>query len=204
MRRRILVTATALAVLAAVAALAVETTGGSTHHAGVTAQTPANARAVGAAEEAAARVAVATRVVSGLGRVLVSATGGRTLYAFLPDAQRKNTVTCKDACATFWVPLKLAAGQKAPVAVRGARRSLVGSVRAPGGGRVATYAGRPLYEYQGDIHGGIAKGQGALLPEPCSFLNLDCSLMLAGPVSYAVNPGGTLNRRRAGPDALGP
>ena len=93
---------------------------------------------------------------------------------------------------------------QAPLALRGARRSLVGSVPAPGGGRVATYAGRPLYEYQGDIHGGIAKGQGALLPEPCSFLNLDCSLMLAGPVSYALAPDGTLNRRKPGADALGP
>jgi predicted lipoprotein with Yx(FWY)xxD motif len=196
-------TAAALAAVAAVAAIALETTGGS-HRAATPPQTPANARAVGQAEEAAAQVAIATRTVSGLGRVLVSAVGSRTLYAFLPDAQRGNRVTCKDACATFWVPLKLAPGQKAPLALRGARRSLAGSVPAPGGGRVATYAGRPLYEYQGDIHGGIAKGQGALLPEPCSFLNLDCSLMLAGPVSYALAPDGTLNRRKPGADALGP
>lgn len=196
--------AAALAVAAAVVAIAVETTGGTTHRAAAPPQTPANARAVGRAEEAAAPVAVAARTVSGLGRVLVSAVGSRTLYAFLPDAQRDNTVVCTAMCATFWVPLKLAPGQKAPLAVRGARRSLVGSVPAPGGGRVATYAGRPLYEYQGDIQGGIAKGQGALLPEPCSFLNLDCSLMLAGPVSYALRPDGTLNKRKPAPEALGP
>jgi predicted lipoprotein with Yx(FWY)xxD motif len=194
-----------LALVAAVAAIAVEGTGGgAARHPGPAVAARADARAVGAAEAASARVGIATRVVSGLGRVLVSARGGRTLYAFLPDAQRKNTVTCEDACATFWAPLKLAPGQRAPLVVRGARRSLAGSVRAPGGGRVATYAGRPLYEYQGDIHGGNAKGQGALLPEPCSFLNLDCSLLLAGPVSYALDPDGTLNRRTPGPDALGP
>jgi predicted lipoprotein with Yx(FWY)xxD motif len=204
MRRRFLLMAAALAVVAAAVAIALEATGGSTQPAAPPRQAPANASAVGRAEEAAARVAIATRVVSGLGHVLVAATGSRTLYAFLPDAQRKNTVVCRDACATFWAPLRLAPGQRAPVTLRGARRSLAGSVDAPGGGRVATYAGRPLYEYQGDIHGGIAKGQGALLPEPCSFLNLDCSLMLAGPVSYALRPDGTLDKRKPGPDALGP
>lgn len=201
-------TAAALAVVAAAVSIAVEATGGSTQRPAAVPQTPIpqtlpSARAVGAAEQASAAVAVSTRVVSGLGRVLVDADGGRTLYAFLPDAQA-HRVVCVQACATFWAPLKLGPGQKALLVRGGAKRSLVGSVRFPDGGRIATYAGRPLYEYQGDIHGGNAKGQGAMLPEPCTFLNLDCSLMLAGPVSYALDPDGSLNRRKPGPDALGP
>jgi predicted lipoprotein with Yx(FWY)xxD motif len=193
------------AIVAAMVVGALEATGGSTHHA---AATPHRVRpatgAVARAEAAGSPAAISTRVVSGLGRVLVDADGSRTLYAFLPDEQRRNQVVCKDACATFWVPLKLAAGQKAALTLQGAKRSLVGSVPAPGGGRVVTYAGHPLYRFQGDIHGGIAKGQAAFLPEPCNFLNLDCSLMLAGPVSYALDADGSLNKRKPGPDALGP
>jgi predicted lipoprotein with Yx(FWY)xxD motif len=195
---------TGAAVVAAVVVGMLEATGGSTRQPATTRQVLPSARAVGRAEAAAPPTAVSTRVVSGLGRVLVDAEGGRTLYVFLPDEQRKNTVQCADACATFWVPLKLAPGQKAALTLRGAKRSLVGSVAAPDGGRVVTYAGHPLYRFQGDIHGGIAKGQAAFLPEPCNFLNLDCSLMLAGPVSYALGADGSLNKRKPGPDALGP
>lgn len=197
------------AAVAAVVVGALEAAGGSTHHAATHRPSRSHelrptARAVARAESEGPPAAISTRVVSGLGRVLVDANGGRTLYVFLPDEQRHDQVVCKDACATFWVPLKLAPGQKAALALRGARHSLIGSVAAPGGGRVVTYAGHPLYRFQGDIHGGIAKGQAAFLPEPCNFLNLDCSLMLAGPVSYAVDTSGALNKRKPAPDALGP
>jgi predicted lipoprotein with Yx(FWY)xxD motif len=161
---------------------------------------PAAHAVLGARVERAAPARVTTRTVSGLGRVLVDGDG-RTLYAFLPDARTR--VECVAACASFWVPLRLAPGQTAVAAAGGARRALVGSVRAAGG-RVATYAGWPLYRYAADAHPGLAKGQGALLPEPCTFLNLDCSLRLDGPVSYALAPSGALVRRRPGADAVGP
>jgi predicted lipoprotein with Yx(FWY)xxD motif len=158
--------------------------------------------ATAAAQAGPGPTRISTRTVSGLGKVLVDANGGLTLYAFLPDAKKR--VECRDACATFWVPMRLAPGQRLPRLGAGVRRSLVGSTAAPGGGRVVTYAGWPLYHFKADAHAGLAKGQGVLLPEPCTFLNLDCSLMLAGPVSYALTPSGALDRRKPGPDALGP
>ena len=153
------------------------------------------------AETLAPPVRVTSATVEGLGRVLVDGAGGHTLYAFLPD-QRKH-VTCVRYCATFWVPLKLAPGQKVALAGRGVKRSLLGATRAAGG-LVATYNGWPLYRYQADTQGGLAKGQGALAPEPCTFLQIDCSLNLGGPVSYALTTAGALNRRKPGPGALGP
>jgi predicted lipoprotein with Yx(FWY)xxD motif len=152
-------------------------------------------------EALAPPVRVTTATVDGLGRVLVDGDGHHTLYAFLPD-ERKH-VTCVHYCTTFWIPLKLAPGQKAALAGGGVKRSLLGTVRADGG-RVVTYAGWPLYRYQADTHAGLAKGQGALPPEPCTFLQIDCSLNLGGPVSYALTTAGTLDRRKPGPDALGP
>jgi predicted lipoprotein with Yx(FWY)xxD motif len=152
-----------------------------------------------AAEATAAPAGISTRTVSGLGTVLVDASG-RTLYAFLPDAHAK--VECLSVCTTFWAPLKLAPGQNVALATRGVKRLLVGSVPAPGG-RVATYAGWPLYTYTNDARPGLANGQGAFLPEPCTFLQLDCSLNLAGPVSYVLAPSGAVVRKHPGATALG-
>jgi predicted lipoprotein with Yx(FWY)xxD motif len=187
----------ALVALAAAAALA----GCGGHAASRTA--PRHAGVLGArkAEALVPPVRVTTAAVDGLGRVLVDGEGHHTLYAFLPD-ERKH-VTCVRYCTTFWVPLKLAPGQKVALAGRGVKRSLLGSVRGDGG-RVVTYAGWPLYRYQADTQGGLAKGQGAFPPEPCTFLQVDCSLNLGGPVSYALTTAGTLNRRKPGPGALGP
>jgi predicted lipoprotein with Yx(FWY)xxD motif len=153
------------------------------------------------AEALAPPVRVTSATVEGLGRVLVDGDGGHTLYAFLPD--RRKHVTCVRYCTTFWIPLRLAPGQKLPLAGRGVKRSLLGTTRAAGG-LVATYNGWPLYRYQADTHGGLAKGQGAFAPEPCTFLQIDCSLNLGGPVSYALTTAGALDRRKPGPDALGP
>jgi predicted lipoprotein with Yx(FWY)xxD motif len=154
-----------------------------------------------AAERLAAPVRVTTGLVDGLGRVLVDGDGSHTLYAFLPDARRRQS--CVRYCTTFWVPLRLPAGQQAPLVAGGVRRSLVGTIRGDGG-RVVTYAGWPLYRYQADTQGGLAKGQGAFAPEPCTFLQIDCALNLGGPISYALRTDGTLNRRKPGPAALGP
>jgi predicted lipoprotein with Yx(FWY)xxD motif len=154
-----------------------------------------------AAEALTPAVRVTSATVEGLGRVLVDGDGRHTLYAFLPDQRRH--VTCVRSCTTFWVPLKLAPGQRIALAAGGVRRSLLGTIRGDGG-RVVTYGGWPLYRYQADTHGGLAKGQGAFAPEPCTFLQIDCSLNLGGPVSYALTTAGVLNRRKAGPDALGP
>lgn len=69
---------------------------------------------------------------------------GFVLYTFSID---RGSSRCGGACAAAWPPFIV---PRAPVAGRGARRSLVGVVRRADGRFQATYAGRPLYYYVGD------------------------------------------------------
>jgi predicted lipoprotein with Yx(FWY)xxD motif len=98
---------------------------------------------------------VQTRKIRGLGTVLVNSRGF-TLYMFKPDKQKR--VTCKNACAVVWPPLKLKAGQRA-TAGGAARKALLGTDKNPAGGRVVTYNRWPLYTYVLDTKPGQAKGQ---------------------------------------------
>ncbi len=98
---------------------------------------------------------ISTGTVTGLGTVLVNAQG-LTLYVFAPD--KHASVTCTGACASVWPPVQLTAGQTA-VAAGGAKQTLLGSDPIPGGGRVVTYSGWPLYTYVADTAAGVAQGQ---------------------------------------------
>jgi predicted lipoprotein with Yx(FWY)xxD motif len=122
---------------------------------------------------AKAAVEISTKTVPGLGAVLVNGQG-RTLYVFAPDKAKK--VTCVGACASIWPPLALSASQKPAVSGQ-AKSSLVASDPNPSGGRVATYAGWPLYTYVTDASSGTAKGQ---------------ALKLNGGVWYVISPSGTV------------
>ena len=130
-----------------------------------------------AAAKQAAPVQISTKKLPGLGTVLVNGTG-RTLYMFVPD--RRSKVTCVGSCAALWPPVKLAKGQK-PVASGGAKASLLGSDPDPAGGRVATYAGWPLYTYVADASPGSAKGQ---------------ALKLTGGLWYVLAPSGTVIHKK--------
>ena len=101
------------------------------------------------------KVMIRTRVLPGVGRVLVDARG-YALYMFERD--RRRHVTCTGACPGTWPPLKLPAGA-VPAAGPGVKRRLLGSDPDPSGGRVITYAGWPLYTYAGDVGAGEATGQ---------------------------------------------
>jgi predicted lipoprotein with Yx(FWY)xxD motif len=90
---------------------------------------------------------------SSLGRILVDAKGG-TLYLFEKD--RRGRSACAGTCATYWPPL-LTRGR--PIANRGARASLLGTIRRPDGKTQVTYAGHPLYRYLPDTRPGQTKGQ---------------------------------------------
>jgi len=103
------------------------------------------------------RITVDAAPVSKLGTVLVT-NKGFALYMFAPDAARH--VTCTGGCATDWPPLLVHAGQTV-TAGPGVRPSLLGTAPNPGGGRVVTYHGWPLYTYLGDADPGHAGGQGA-------------------------------------------
>lgn len=77
---------------------------------------------------------------------------------FAPDAARH--VTCTGDCTTSWPPL-LVRGGETVAAGPGVRAGLLGTAPNPGGGRVVTYRGWPLYTYLGDASSGQAAGQGA-------------------------------------------
>jgi predicted lipoprotein with Yx(FWY)xxD motif len=102
------------------------------------------------------RVTVEAAPVGKLGTVLVT-NKGFALYMFPPDAARH--VTCTGGCATAWPPLLVHAGETI-AAGPGVRPGLLGTAPNPGGGRVVTYKGWPLYAYLGDASPGHAAGQG--------------------------------------------
>src|SRR4051812_16109547 len=74
---------------------------------------------------------------------------GFVVYRFTREGGR--TPACYGACAKAWPPV-LTRGR--PRAGRGARDSLVGSVRRRDGSRQVTYHGHPLYYYLGDSNPG--------------------------------------------------
>lgn len=118
-------------------------------------------------------VTLSAKTIAGLGPVLVN-PDGRTLYTFAPDKAKK--VTCVGACASVWPPVMLAAGAKA-VGSGAVKASLLGSDPDPSGGKVATYAGWPLYLYVADTAPGAHAGQ---------------ALNLNGGLWYAISPSGTV------------
>jgi predicted lipoprotein with Yx(FWY)xxD motif len=103
------------------------------------------------------RIAVNAAPAGTLGTVLVT-NKGFALYMFAPDAARH--VTCTGGCATSWPPLLVHAGETV-AAGPGVQAGLLGTAPNPGGGRVVTYRGWPLYTYLGDAAPGHPAGQGA-------------------------------------------
>jgi predicted lipoprotein with Yx(FWY)xxD motif len=103
------------------------------------------------------RIVVGAAPTGALGTVLVT-NKGFALYVFAPDAGRR--VTCTGGCATAWPPLLVRAGETVS-AGPGVRPGLLGTAPDPGGGRVVTYRGWPLYTYLGDAAPGHAAGQDA-------------------------------------------
>jgi predicted lipoprotein with Yx(FWY)xxD motif len=78
---------------------------------------------------------------SDFGRMLYDSRK-QAIYAFERDGRDKPV--CYGGCAKAWPPV-YAKGR--PIAGRGVRKSLLGTVRRRGGRRQVTYAGRPLYFY---------------------------------------------------------
>ena len=102
------------------------------------------------------RVTVSTDTVNGLGTVLVT-NKGYALYVFAPD--RASRVSCTGDCAGGWPPVVVPDGDSV-AAGDGVHADLLGTIPVPGGKRVATYHGWPLYTYLGDAGPGHAAGQG--------------------------------------------
>ena len=91
---------------------------------------------------------------TGLGKILVDAKG-RTLYLFAKDSGTKST--CSGECAAAWPPLRTSGK---PTAGGGAKASLLGTTSRSDGQPQVTYAGHPLYGFQGDSKPGDTTGQG--------------------------------------------
>ncbi len=97
----------------------------------------------GAPTAHAARAASVQLHNSGLGRILVDASGF-TLYQFTRDSRNKDTCVKVSGCSAIWPALTTRAN---PTAGSGIRASQLSTIRLPGGARQVTYAGHPLYTY---------------------------------------------------------
>jgi predicted lipoprotein with Yx(FWY)xxD motif len=123
---------------------------------------PATAPASAAPASAAAGSASASSVTIGtatspsLGSFLTG-PNGMTLYTHTGDSATAST--CTGPCATAWPPLTLAAGGQA-TAGSGVSGTLATLMRADGTTQV-TYAGLPLYYWQGDAKAGDTTGEGS-------------------------------------------
>jgi predicted lipoprotein with Yx(FWY)xxD motif len=91
---------------------------------------------------------------SALGSEIVVNATGRTLYV-----DGKGAIRCAGVCVNLWPPLVVAKGVK-PVAGKGLKASLVGTVKRPNGTFQVTYGGYALYRYNGDSKSGQLNGQG--------------------------------------------
>jgi predicted lipoprotein with Yx(FWY)xxD motif len=87
---------------------------------------------------------------AGLGQVLVDSEG-HTLYAFSGEA-------CEGACAKAWPPLLDENGEPQPS--NGTSAARLGTVERADGTTQVTYAGQPLYTFDGDKSPGEANGDG--------------------------------------------
>jgi predicted lipoprotein with Yx(FWY)xxD motif len=83
-------------------------------------------------------------VESDYGRILSSGRG-RALYLFTAD--RGKGSNCYGDCATAWPPYIV---KSKPLAGTGAKPGLIGTTRRSDGRLQATYAGHPVYFYEGD------------------------------------------------------
>ena len=97
-----------------------------------------------AASAASARGPKVKVVSSDYGRILADRRG-RALYLFTADKGKDSN--CSGDCATAWPPYIV---KSKPTGVSGAKPGKVGATRRSDGKLQATYAGHPVYYYEGD------------------------------------------------------
>lgn len=110
-----------------------------------------------AASDSGSRAATVSTAKTSLGKVIVNVRG-RTLYLFEKDKHGKSA--CSGACASYWPPL-ITHGK--PLAIGGAKQSLLGTIKRSNGSRQVTYAGHPLYTFVQDTKRGQTNGEGSKL-----------------------------------------
>jgi predicted lipoprotein with Yx(FWY)xxD motif len=90
------------------------------------------------------------------GKLLVTSKGF-TLYEFAKDTKNTDNCWAHTNCRTVWPPL-YTSGK--PVAGKGVRGSMLGTITLPNGRQQVTYGGFPLYTYLGDGKPGAVSGVG--------------------------------------------
>jgi predicted lipoprotein with Yx(FWY)xxD motif len=85
------------------------------------------------------------KVISSDYRRILADGHGRALYLFTADHGKKSN--CAGDCATAWPPYIV---KRKPAAGPGAKPGLIGTIRRSNGTLQATYAGHPVYFYEGD------------------------------------------------------
>jgi predicted lipoprotein with Yx(FWY)xxD motif len=100
---------------------------------------------------------IKSATVLGVGTILANG-GGWTVYMHSTDNWGKAPCT-SSACTKQWPPVLLPPGISAPKAGAGARASLLGTTKAPGGTQI-TYRDWPLYTFSGDKTPGQVIGRG--------------------------------------------
>jgi predicted lipoprotein with Yx(FWY)xxD motif len=101
----------------------------------------------------AAKTATVGLRATSLGKVLVAGSSGRTLYLSTHDA--KNKSMCTGQCAVVWPPLLTS---RKPSAGKGVSASKLGEIKR-GRSHQVTYAGHPLYTFEGDSAAGQTSGE---------------------------------------------
>jgi predicted lipoprotein with Yx(FWY)xxD motif len=109
----------------------------------------------GSGSSSAATSAVTLKAAnSTLGNILVD-QDGKTLYLF--EADGKNKSNCSGGCVTVWPPITT---NGSATAGSGVSAKLIGTTMRPDGSSEVTYAGHPLYWYEGDSNPGDTNGEG--------------------------------------------
>jgi predicted lipoprotein with Yx(FWY)xxD motif len=86
---------------------------------------------------------------------ILATGGGNTLYDFVPDTPT-HSACVSNICVFQWPPLVTSGPLRLG---KGVDRALVGTLHRPDGSTQFSYAGHPLYLYNGDVAAGVVMGQ---------------------------------------------
>jgi predicted lipoprotein with Yx(FWY)xxD motif len=141
--------------IAAIVTVALAGCGSSTSDANGESATTAPAKTRATTTTASVKGPKLKLVSSDYGRILADGHG-KALYLFTADPGKAST--CAADCATAWPPYIV---KSRPTATSGAKPGRVGTARRSDGKLQATYAGHPVYYYEGDRQPGQVLCQAA-------------------------------------------
>jgi predicted lipoprotein with Yx(FWY)xxD motif len=142
-----------IALVATAAALLATACGGS---AATSSRSGASAASSPQSTPAATGSAAVVKTGSGAPGTFLVDGEGRALYLWVADHGKAST--CSGECANDWPPLTTTGAPKASGSVKSA---LLGTTKRADGTLEVTYAGHPLYTFEGDSAPGQVNGQGS-------------------------------------------